>query len=95
MIERAKSLLGMKHNDKKPNKYLTGCVDRVKKIIQEYERRYPTDIGSCEKIANEVEGRFTGQDPFAKDFFNGVNPFLLSSPIVEHTKESSGDKEED
>lgn len=71
-------LLGDKFKGK-PNRYLTGCVERVKRVIHKYQESLTECQNCCVDIGNEFIGHFTGEDPYATDF-QGYNPFILDSP---------------
>ena len=78
MLGKARHMLGMKKDASRPNRYLSGCVERVKAVIKASEAQ--GDNLDLDKYADEAEGRITGKEPFSKDMKNGYNPFLFNNP---------------
>lgn len=81
------TLLGDKYKGK-PNRYLTGCVERVKRVIHKYEESLQNCQNECVDIGNEFIGYFTGEDPYTANF-TGYNPMILHPPGPEGAPLSS------
>ena len=84
MLEKAMNMLGPSAKDcSKPNKYLTGCIGRIKDVIAAAEKTEDATAKSCEALADKIEASLTGVDTHARKMPGGVNPFVLASPYHE------------
>lgn len=84
MLEKAMNMLGPSAKDcSKPNKYLTGCIGRIKDVIAAAEKTEDATAKSCEALADKIEASLTGVDTHAQKMPGGVNPFVLASPTHE------------
>ena len=78
-------MLGPKVDCKKPNKYLTGCIGRIKDVIASAEKKEEASAKSCEALADKIEASLTGVDTHARKMPGGVNPFVLTHPEHDFT----------